>query len=84
MATVTQRYEPVQYDGTNFLEVLEFIDGAAYAVVEASSVRLVLTDGEGTRKTIPADGWVIRGASHELVWQGSDAAYLSQWAVVAP
>lgn len=84
MATVTQKYESTQYDGTNSTVILGFLDGAAYTVVEASSVRLVLTDGEGTRKTIPAGGWVVRGASHELVWQGSDTAYLAQWAVITP
>lgn len=84
MATVTQKYESAQYDGTNVDGILAFLEGASYTVAEASATRLVLIDGEGSRKTIPVGGWVIRGASHELAWQGSDATYLAQWAVVAP
>jgi hypothetical protein len=85
MATVTHRYESAQYDGTNSAAILAFLEGASYTVVEASAERLVLTDSEGTRKVVPASGWVIRtGWSHELAWQGSDAAYLAQWTVVAP
>lgn len=83
MATVTHRYESAQYDGTNSAAILAFLDGASYTVVEASAERLVLTDSEGTRKTVPAGGWVVRyGWAHELAWQGSDAAYQAQWAVV--
>jgi len=83
MPTVTQRYESAQYDGTNAAAVLAFLDGASYTVVESSATRLVLTDSEGSRKVVPAGGWVIRsGWSHELTWQGSDAAYQAQWAVV--
>lgn len=85
MPTVTQRYESAQYDGTNSAAILAFLDGASYTVVEATQVRLVLTDSEGTRKVIPASGWVVRsGWSHELAWQGSDVAYQAQWAVITP
>lgn len=84
MATVTHRYESAQYDGTNSAAILAFLDGASYTLVEANEARLVLTDSEGSRKTIPTDGWVIRlGWSHELVWQGTNTAYLAQWTVVS-
>lgn len=84
MPTVTHRYESAQYDGTNSAAILAFLDGASYTVVEASTQRLVLTDSEGSRKVIPAGGWVVRfGWSHELAWQGSDATYQAQWATVS-
>jgi len=84
MAIVTPRNESTQYDGTNRAAILAFLDGATYTVVDESATRLLLADGEGTKKTIPVNGWVVRSAWHDLVWQGSDAAYLQQWAVVTP
>jgi hypothetical protein len=83
MPIVTQRYESAQYAG-DFATILAFLDGAIYTVDSETAERLVLRDGEGTPKVIPAGGWVVRGASHELVWQGSNSAYLAQWAEVTP
>jgi hypothetical protein len=82
MPTVTHRYESAQYTG-DFATVLAFLDGATYTVDSETAERLVLRDGEGTPKVIPANGWVIRSSSHELVWQGSNTAYLAQWTVVS-
>lgn len=82
MPTVTHRYESVQYTG-DAAAILAFLDGAEYTLSSENEERLVLLDGEGTPKTIPVNGWVVRGWSHELVWQGSNAAYLAQWAVVS-
>lgn len=81
MPIVTQRYESEQYTGDS-AAVLAFLEGAEYTVESETPSALVLLDGEGTPKTIPANGWVVRSARHELVWQGSDAAYQAQWAVV--
>lgn len=81
MPIVTQRFESAQYTGDAAV-VLAFLDGATYTVSSETAERLVLLDGEGTPKTIPMSGWVVRSPQHELVWQGSDAAYLAQWAVV--
>lgn len=85
MAIVTQRFESIQYDGANRAAILTFLDGATYTVLEETATRLVLVDSEGTHKVIPVDGWVIRpGWAHELAWQGSNAAYQAQWAVITP
>lgn len=82
MPTVTQRYESAQYTGDS-TTIMTFLDGATYTVDSETAERLILRDGEGTPKTIPVNGWVVRSWSHELVWQGSDAAYLAQWAVLS-
>lgn len=82
MSTVTHRFESAQYTG-DAAAVLSFLDGAEYTVSSETAERLVLLDGEGTPKMIPMNGWVVRSWSHELMWQGSNAAYLAQWAVVS-
>lgn len=82
MSTVTHRYESAQYTG-DAASILGFLDGAEYTLSSETPERLVLLDGEGTPKTIPVNGWVVRSPQHELVWQGSNASYLAQWAVVS-
>jgi hypothetical protein len=78
MPTVTQHYESAQYTGDS-AAVLAFLDGAVYTLSSETPERLVLLDGEGTPKTIPINGWVVRTWNHELAWQGSNPAYLAQW-----
>ena len=82
MATVTPKQESMQYDGTNGTALVAWLDGASYTITSDTGTQLVLTDFEGSRKTIPLSGWVVRSASHELTWQGSDAAYTAQWSVI--
>ena len=82
MPTVTPHYESAQYTGDAAV-ILAFLDGAEYTLSSETAERLVLLDGEGTPKTIPVNGWVVRSWNHELVWQGSNASYLAQWSVVS-
>jgi hypothetical protein len=82
MPTVTHRYESAQYTGDS-AAILAFLDGATYTISSETPERLVLLDGEGTPKIIPLNGWVIRSWSHELAWQGTNAAYLAQWAALS-
>jgi hypothetical protein len=82
MPTVTHRYESAQYTG-DAAEIVAFLDGAEYTISSETAERLVLLDGEGTPKTIPLNGWVVRTWNHELMWQGSNPAYLAQWAVLS-
>lgn len=82
MPTVTPHYESVQYTG-DAATILAFLDGAEYTLSSETAERLVLLDGEGTPKTIPVNGWVVRTWNHELAWQGSNVSYLAQWSVVA-
>ncbi|MFD8866002.1 hypothetical protein ACFV1F_16780 [Streptomyces sp. NPDC059590] len=83
MPIVTEFRESKQYDGTNGTSlVTEFLDSTAYTVTSDTGTQLVFTDFEGTRKKIPLNGWIIRDSSRSLMWSGSDAAYLAQWAVI--
>lgn len=75
---VTRRYESMQYDGTNGTLVAEWLDGA-YTISSDTGVQLMLLSSEGSRKVIPAGGWLVRDASHELVWYGTAASYAVQW-----
>ncbi|MGW5616287.1 hypothetical protein [Streptomyces sp. NPDC003877] len=78
MAIVTRRHESMQYDGTNGTAVAEWLDGA-YTISSDTGVQLMLLSSEGSRKVIPATGWLVRDASHELVWYGTGASYAVQW-----
>lgn len=80
MASVTQKYDSIQYDGTNGTFICEgFLDGSAYALVNDTGTLLTFTDSENSLKAVPLDGWVVRSTNHELVWRGSNASYAAQW-----
>ncbi|MFD5697434.1 hypothetical protein [Streptomyces lasiicapitis] len=81
---MTERRESAQYDGTNgAVLTTEFLDGT-YTVLSEDGTSLVLRDGEGSRKTIPLNGWVVCDSGRALVWYGSAAAYEARWVVVSP
>lgn len=81
MPTVTARLESAQYDGTNGATLVEWLDGS-YTVISDDGQLLVMKDGEGTRKRIRLNGWLVRDANRNLLWHGGNAAYMANWAVV--
>ncbi|MVO84202.1 hypothetical protein GPA10_05295 [Streptomyces sp. p1417] len=83
MPYVTPRCEATQYDGSNSIDLLAWLDGT-YTVLSESETTLVLQDGEGTRKRIQPGGWLVRDANRSLVWYGTAAAYEERWTVVSP
>ena len=81
MPIVTQRLESAQYDGTNGAALLDWLDGS-YNVVSDDGQLLVLRDGEGTRKRIRLNGWLVRDVNRNLLWHGGNAAYQANWVVL--
>lgn len=83
MATVTTRLESAQYDGTNGSALADWLDGS-YQVISDDGQLLILKDGEGTRKRIRLNGWLVRDNSKNLLWHGGNAAYNATWVVISP
>lgn len=83
MAFVTELRESAQYTGANGAALAAWLDGT-YTVLTDDGTRLVLRDGEGYRKSIPLNGWLVRDGNRTLLWYGTAAAYTTQWQVVAP
>lgn len=81
MAFVTARLESAQYDGTNGQALADWLDGS-YTVVSDDGQLLVLRDGEGTRKRIRVNGWLVRDSSRNLLWHGGNAAYNAHWVAI--
>jgi len=81
MAFVTERLESAQYDGTNGAALVEWLDGS-YSVVSDDGQLLILRDGEGTRKRIRLNGWLVRDSSRNLLWHGGNAQYNANWVAV--
>lgn len=81
MPFVTELRESAQYDGTNGQALADWLDGT-YTVFSDTGSVLVLRDSEGTRKTIPLGGWLIRDGSRTLAWYGTDAVYTARWTVL--
>lgn len=81
MAFVTARLESAQYDGTNGPALVEWLDGS-YSVVSDDGQLLILRDGEGTRKRIRLNGWLVRDSSRNLLWHGGNAQYNANWVAV--
>lgn len=84
MANVVRLRESVQYTGINGTYIAgTFLDGWTYTIISDDGTQLVMQDGEGMTKTIPLNGWAIRGWGHTLDWHGSNAAYQAQWVALA-
>jgi hypothetical protein len=81
MPYVTERRESAQYDGTNGAALAAWLDGS-YTVVSDNGTTLVLRDGEGSRKTIQVNGWLVRDGNLTLIWHGTAEAYEARWVVV--
>lgn len=83
MPLVTELREAVQYDGTNAAALVNtFLDGS-YTVISDNGSVLVIEDGEGSRKTLPLNQWLVRDGNRTLVWHGNQAAYEVRWAVLS-
>ena len=81
MAFVTEVRESRQYDGTNGAALAGWLDGT-YEVASDDGTRLVLRDGEGTRKRIPLGGWLVRDGDKSLLWYGNENQYARRWVVL--
>ena len=78
MPFVTEVRESAQYDGTNGAALADWLDGS-YTVASDDGTRLVLRDGEGTRKRIPLGGWLVRDSDKSLLWYGNENQYTKRW-----
>lgn len=81
MAFVTERLESAQYDGTNGPALVEWLDGS-YTVISDDGQLLILRDGEGTRKRIRLNGWLVRDVNRNLLWHGGNAQYNANWIAI--
>lgn len=81
MPLVTERRESAQYDGTNGQALADWLDGS-YTVASDDGQMLVLRDGEGHRKRIRLNGWLVRDSSRNLLWHGGNAAYQAHWVAI--
>lgn len=81
MPLVTEVREARQYDGTNGTQLADWLDGS-YTVASDDGTRLVLRDGEGTRKRIPLGGWLVRDGDRSLLWYGNQNQYEKRWTVL--
>lgn len=81
MPLVTELRESAQYDGTNGQALADWLDGS-YTVVNDDGQLLVLRDGEGTRKRIRLNGWLVRDGNRNLLWHGGNAAYQAHWVAI--
>jgi hypothetical protein len=81
MAFVTERLESAQYDGTNGAALVDWLDGS-YTVISDDGQLLILRDGEGTRKRIRLNGWLVRDVNRNLLWHGGNAQYNANWVAV--
>lgn len=82
MATVNQRVESIQYDGTNSAAVLAFLSDVTFHS-ESGGVLEFEENLAGATVQLPVGGWVLRsfrsGGIRVMTWHGTDTDYHILW-----